>query len=859
MSLVLSNNTSWAAVWYVKPDGVNTADCAEGGYSWGQAFETIQQAVDCAAAGDEIWVKEGAYLLDAEITVGKTVHLYGGFDGSEVARGQRDWRQNVTTVDGLNTTRCFRITADATVDGFTITGGNAEGSGGGILNEYTSAIIANCTITENSAAGFGGGIRNLGSAPTIVNCWISENYADQTGGGIDNTDSAPTIANSTLWKNTVGQTGYGGGIRSFNSTPTITNCTITGNHSNFYGGGILNNLSDSTITNTVVYGNTAMVAGDEIQNINSNPVVTYSNVGGGYQGTGNIDADPLFVDATAGNFNLLKNSPCIDSGNDAAVPADLADLDGDSDIDEKMPLDLDGEPRFDKNVDMGAYEYVHQPDITVSDSAVLTGDLWIPFGAVQVGNFKEETASISNTGTAPLIIGDIATTDPVNLPFSMDASSCSGVSLDPGESCIVVVNFAPTEEQRSSDLFDIPSNDPDEESVAVSVSGIGTPEPQPNITITDSTAPSGDLRVLFGKVPVGDAKSETVTIANTGEMTLTTGDIGLVGPISRQFSIDSSSCSSVNLDPGESCTFTATYRPTDLGTFTDYLDIPSNDPDDASVPVEMTGTSLQYTLTVAIDPPGSGTVKLTPPGGIYDPDTVVVMTATANSGWVFRRWSGDLSSSENPVTITMEVDKSVTARFSKDTDLDGASDEDENARGDGNNDGIPDSTQANVASLYTHDGLHLITLETSWGTLSQCRASANPDPSSSPGKVQFPYDFFDFVITGLSPNGAVTMTVYLPSYEELNTYYKYGPSPGQPANGWYKFIFNGITGAWIRRDYINLYFVDGKRGDDDRLANGILVDQGGPGAASNDDSSGSTRGCFISTAAFDILSLFDWY
>jgi hypothetical protein len=81
--------------------------------------------------------------------------------------------------------------------------------------------------------------------------------------------------------------------------------------------------------------------------------VSYCNVQGGYLGTGNIDADPLFVDPDNGDLRLSPNSPCIDAGDNTDVPKGVL-------------RDLDGNPRFvadacagagGATVDMGAYEF----------------------------------------------------------------------------------------------------------------------------------------------------------------------------------------------------------------------------------------------------------------------------------------------------------------------------------------------------------------------------------------------------------------------------------------------------------------------------------------------------------------------
>jgi uncharacterized repeat protein (TIGR02543 family) len=71
----------------------------------------------------------------------------------------------------------------------------------------------------------------------------------------------------------------------------------------------------------------------------------------------------------------------------------------------------------------------------------------------------------------------------------------------------------------------------------------------------------------------------------------------------------------------------------------------------------------QYTLTT--NTVGNGSVTLNPPGGVYNEGTVVTLTANPDTGWKFDNWTGDLTGSTNPDTITMDANKSVTANFSE--------------------------------------------------------------------------------------------------------------------------------------------------------------------------------------------------
>jgi uncharacterized repeat protein (TIGR02543 family) len=70
-----------------------------------------------------------------------------------------------------------------------------------------------------------------------------------------------------------------------------------------------------------------------------------------------------------------------------------------------------------------------------------------------------------------------------------------------------------------------------------------------------------------------------------------------------------------------------------------------------------------YTLTTIISPTMGGAVTLDPSGGVYAENTVVTLTAVPALDYTFTAWSGDLSSTANPVSITMTMDVSVTATF----------------------------------------------------------------------------------------------------------------------------------------------------------------------------------------------------
>ena len=167
-----------------------------------------------------------------------------------------------------------------------------------------------------------------------------------------------------------------------------------------------------------------------------------------------------------------------------------------------------------------------------------------------------------------------------------------------------------------------------------------------------------------------------------------------------------------------------------------------------------------------------------------------------------------------------------------DSDSDGVDDSIEDAApngGDGNNDGTADSEQAHVASLPNAVTGEYVTLVSAQGTmLVSVEAVENPSPMSLPPGVVFPMGLFQFSVQGLAPGVATTVELLLPSGLEIDSYYKFGPTPENGTPHWYDFVWDDLTGVEVSEGKLDLHFIDGSRGDDDLSANGTVIEPGGP-------------------------------
>jgi peptidyl-prolyl cis-trans isomerase A (cyclophilin A) len=189
----------------------------------------------------------------------------------------------------------------------------------------------------------------------------------------------------------------------------------------------------------------------------------------------------------------------------------------------------------------------------------------------------------------------------------------------------------------------------------------------------------------------------------------------------------------------------------------------------------------------------------------------------------------------------------IVNNIGHDNDGDGAIDSLEDAApnsGDGNNDGIQDSTQVNVASFPGSTGAYVV-IEApavaaihSLDILGTTFALVNPPAFSGLFDVlDFSNGYAGFNVIGIAPGAAASITETLVTGVLMDTYYVFGPTADNTTHHWYEFLYDGETGAEIIGNEIILHYVDGSRGDADlNGANGVIeASPGGPAVCGDAD------------------------
>jgi hypothetical protein len=313
-------------------------------------YPTIQSAINAAIDGDTVLVAPNRYYENINFN-GRNIHLTSHYifdkDVNFITSTIIDGSQPVHP----DSASCVLIISgedmSAVLEGFTLTGGTGTRwidehgagtyfEGGGILTALSSPTIMNNLIISNEAirvapgvtSAGGGGIRCGDGNPRILNNVIMSN-SGMYGGGIVLNYTGAIVRNNIIYSNRVyqavaGAPTYGGGgiwiNNNLGSTPKIIenntiidNSAFGGSSIGGSGGGILVWSTSIDARNNIVWGNTQNY-GNQIALFGSGTAnITYSDVEGGWPGTGNIDEYPLFVFEFTG-FYLFDNSLCIDAG-----------------------------------------------------------------------------------------------------------------------------------------------------------------------------------------------------------------------------------------------------------------------------------------------------------------------------------------------------------------------------------------------------------------------------------------------------------------------------------------------------------------------------------------------------------------
>jgi len=234
-----------------------------------------------------------------DVDLYKTI-LNGDLDGNDGPNFINNSENNYHVVTGSGTD------PTAIIDGFTVNGGNANGSeenfaGGGMCNKSGSPTVTDCVFSANSADSGAGMSNDFSSSPNVTKCRFNGNSATSGGGMAITNNSGPMVTNCTFTGN---RASNGGGMycKTYKQT-TLTNCTFSGNLAKKRGGAIYQESGYLPFNNCILWGNMPM-------DLPSLSFCSYSNAPPiGLMGEGSISTNPLFVNPGYWDPNETPDDP----------------------------------------------------------------------------------------------------------------------------------------------------------------------------------------------------------------------------------------------------------------------------------------------------------------------------------------------------------------------------------------------------------------------------------------------------------------------------------------------------------------------------------------------------------------------
>ena len=682
-----------SVILYVKP-GAN-GSCT----SWEDACE-LQTALFNAVAGDQIWVSAGTYKpttttnCEATFQLKSGVAIYGGFPATGGEMVERDWEAYNATlsgdigISGDNADNSYHVVtgswvdATAILDGFTITAGNANGVfpdnyGGGMLIDSGSPTLSNLVYSSNSAL-FGGGLSNIYSSnPVMTQVTFVGNSASEYGGGMYNKySSSPSLTNLTFVNNSAK---YGGGLaNNDNSSPTLSESHFAENSADVSGGGIWNyNNSNLTLTDVIFSRNSALNGGGIW---NEESVLTLMQASfesnSAMQGGGGIKFHLCGNDSILQNVTFSNNSADSRGGGllnhyssprlvNVTFTENFSNFDGGGIFNE-----YHSHPTMTNSI-----LWENTPDQIVNDS---NSSMLVTYSIIQRGYIGE-----GNLDLNPLL-GNLQNNGGFSETHALPTES---PAVDAGNPDL---STCPETDQRTLPRPIDGNGD------SLSRCDMGAYETQPHILVIEIVG-NGEVEVVPDQPDY--ALSQQVTLIPTADpgwtfagwsrdasgsdnpLTITIqGDTNITATFTQDeysLTVTPIGFGTVEVDPAQ-----ATYHYGDVVALTPNADngwtftgwtgdvISTNNPLTVIIQGNTNITAIftqdEYTLTVLVNPTGSGTVSRNPDYSTYHYGDVVTLTPTADLGRTFTRWTGDVTSTNNPLTITIQRNTNITATFTQD-------------------------------------------------------------------------------------------------------------------------------------------------------------------------------------------------
>ncbi|MEM9772939.1 MAG: right-handed parallel beta-helix repeat-containing protein [Chloroflexota bacterium] len=289
-SIAYANGT----VYYVD----QSAFGSQSGTDWDNAFLTVQQALNVAVDGDEIWIAEGVYLPSERTDVSDArsvtflltegVEMYGGFPSGGSDFSDRNWEINKTILSGdidNNDTKTDGITESyddiqgsnahhviqgsttvtytntTVVDGFVITAGKTEGGSGDGGGKSTGAGI---NFKDNAS-------------PVLRNLYIIGTYSENDGGGIHFFSNSNPVLENVMIENTRAND-FGAGVFFLDdNNPTFSNVSVIGTLGRHAAGVYLNDRNTADFGNFYVCRNTSYDGANSNSNAGSGLSIANDN------------------------------------------------------------------------------------------------------------------------------------------------------------------------------------------------------------------------------------------------------------------------------------------------------------------------------------------------------------------------------------------------------------------------------------------------------------------------------------------------------------------------------------------------------------------------------------------------------